>query len=63
MFCNYNSICSPVRRNGLNRGDKGLVVVLKSIGSTTRDKTEIRPEKVYSAALDKINSQVIPGLL
>ena len=52
-----------MRRNGLNRGDKGLVVVLKSIGSTRRDKTEIRPEKVYSAALDKIDSQVIPGLL
>ena len=33
-------------RNGLNRGDKGLVVVFKSIG-------EIRPEKVYSAPLDK----------
>ena len=52
-----------MRRNGLNRVDKGLVVVLKSIGSTTGDKTEIRPEKVYSAALDKIGSQVIPGLL
>ena len=43
VFCDYIFISSSW--NGLNRGDKGLVVVLKSIGSATGDKAQIKTWK------------------